>query len=377
MAKLSYLFELESCAAEQFRLETEAGTALTVQRKPSDITEIVRIEDQWQNHYGQNRRGEFPRDYVLFVATVRKEFRISDAEAALKGEGDNAWNRYRDAQTAVVNDLENAAKNLITDAAKNAAVLDAQRAERFGTLEANLRDELQKQRERLTVEVEAKKSEIEAREKAALEREASFNTKESHFVARQKQDAQIQEVKNWLQEWALTKGTSSKRNPVLVAYVVGICASAVTAFFATKNTYEILKTAGDVATLQWWQWVVIIGKSIVPLALCATFLVYFIRWASAWARQHAEEEFRNRALLIDIGRAGWLLEAVRDAQVRQTELPEILLKELSRNLFAYSSGLDADTSPQTVPDLLMKGLTKLRVKQGSDGTEVEAVRGKA
>lgn len=80
--------------------------------------------------------------------------------------------------------------------------------------------------------------------------------------------------------------------------------------------------------------------------------------------------------MLDIGRSAWLLEAVRDAQDNQKELSPELLKELSRNLFAYSAPADvSDLHPQAVTDLIMQGLASLRVKT-PDGTEVEAKRGK-
>src|SRR5205823_2225160 len=126
--------------------------------------------------------------------------------------------------------------------------------------------------------------------------------------------------------------------------------------------------------LQWWQWLLLSMKSILPFAACTTFIIYLIRWNSSWARQHAEEEFRNRARALDIGRATWLLEAVRDAQDHNKELPADLLKELAKNLFSAPIISDAtDTGPQALTDLLWQGLSSIRVKS-HDGTEIEAKR---
>jgi hypothetical protein len=134
--------------------------------------------------------------------------------------------------------------------------------------------------------------------------------------------------------------------------------------------------ATDLSKVAWWQWVLLTLRPLLALAACITFIIYFIRWSSAWARQHADEEFRNRARVLDIGRTAWLLEAVRDAQDHNKELPPELLKELSRNLFAYApSTSDSELRPHAVTDLIMQGLASLRVKT-ADGTEVEAKRGK-
>jgi hypothetical protein len=183
-------------------------------------------------------------------------------------------------------------------------------------------------------------------------------------------------VKTWLENWTLTKGTARKRWPIAVAYVFGILATGCLSAYSVYHNYDLLKSAADIAKLQWWQWVAITLKAAIPLAAFSTFLIYFIRWSSAWARQHAEEEFRNRALLIDIGRSSWLLEAVRDAQQRNKEIPTELLHELSRNLFAFSSSPDTDIHPEAISDTLLHGLSSLRLKT-PDGSEIEASRGKS
>src|SRR5208283_3386091 len=151
-----------------------------------------------------------------------------------------------------------------------------------------------------------------------------------------------------------------------------------TGFLAVLYSFQavdILK-GKDFSQVAWWQWALLSLKSIVPVASFITFVIYFIRWSISWARQHAEEEFRNRARLLDIGRSAWLLEAVRDAQDKEKELPPELLKELSRNLFTYSPFVDGgDIHPQVLSDLIMQGLASLRLKMPG-GLEFEASRSK-
>jgi hypothetical protein len=145
-------------------------------------------------------------------------------------------------------------------------------------------------------------------------------------------------------------------------------------FFGLQNS-EVLKSQ-DLSHVAWWQWALIAMKSTIPVLACLTFIIYFIRWSSAWARQHAEEEFRNRARILDIGRTAWLLEAVRDAQDNDKELPPELVKELSRNLFAYAPLSDtAEIHPQAIGDLILQGLGSIRVKT-ADGSEFEASKGR-
>jgi hypothetical protein len=207
------------------------------------------------------------------------------------------------------------------------------------------------------------------------DRAAAFETKESRYVARQKQGEQIQQIKTWLEGWSLTRGTTSKRLPISLAYSAALIVTGSLIFYASYHSYELLKSADDLAKLKWWHWVLLTLRTFLPLAAFTTFTIYFIRWADAWARQHAEEEFQNRTRLIDIGRASWLLEAVRDAHESNKDIPPDLLKELSRNLFVITPSAGGDVHPQTAADVLLQGLSSIRVKSPG-GAEVEAKRDK-
>ena len=126
--------------------------------------------------------------------------------------------------------------------------------------------------------------------------------------------------------------------------------------------------------MQLWQWCALLLKALFPLAAFTTLLVAYIRWCSGWARQHAEEEFRNRSRLFDIGRAGWLLEAVRDSKDTEWTLPPDLLRELSRNLFVTaSSNPETNFEAGTAGEALLNGLATLRVRTPGGG-EVEATK---
>lgn len=261
------------------------------------------------------------------------------------------------------------------DAAKQNADRDRQRSDRFQKFEDELRQELAGEREKLQQHSDQRAAEFEKREKAQTEKEAAFQTKEARYVSRQKQEEQIKQIQTWLERWSLTKGTTRKRWPITAAYVVALAMTALLTAYATVHNYELLKSTDDLAKLQWWHWAALTSKSFFPLAAFTTFMIYFIRWSSSWARQHSEEEFQNRIRLIDIGRASWLLEAVRDAHEQNKDIPADLLKELSRNLFTLHTGTDGDLHPQSGADILLQGLSSIRVKS-PDGVEVEAKRGK-
>ncbi len=330
-------------------------------------------EGGWVNQIPQDKRGII---CTKLTALARKHLRAIDADAGFSGSSDSEWGRFRDAQQAILNSLQETQKGLLSEFNKKSLEAEAAAKERHDKVEAELRKHYEALEEKLSQEHSQRQESLTGKEEALKQREASFDTKEARYVARQEQQNQIKQIKVWLDKWSLTSGTKQKRWPVAVAYAVG---TALTAYFAvlfSNQNAEILK-GKDLAQIAWWQWVLLSAKLVLPIAACISFVIYFIRWTSSWARLHAEEEFRNRARVLDIGRTSWLLEAVRDAQDNNKELPAELLKELSRNLFSYASPAEAnDIHPNAITDLITQGLASLRVRT-ADGSEIEAKRSKS
>lgn len=348
-------------------------TVVTIKRQPTEITDLATVHwNDWATQFPQPKGSQA---YVKLMALARKHLRAPDVEANLSASGDNAWTRYRDSQQVILNSLEETGKTLLVEFNRRSMEAEVKAKARYDELENQLRKELKTHSERLDTEHTRRMESLEESEAELRKRAESFNTKEARYVARQGQQEQLDQIKGWLEKWSLTAGTTTKRWPVTIGYICALLATgALTLWFSSQNV-EILKSK-NLAEVAWWQWALLSIKSILPLVAFTTFLIYLIRWSSAWARQHAEEEFRNRARVLDIGRSKWLLEAVRDAQDNKSELPADLLKELSRNLFTHSTGSDgSDSQPQAINELLMRGLSSIRVKS-SDGSEVEATRGK-
>lgn len=374
--QIKFVLDSNSQVIANFYLHDSAGNeAFAVVRKPESITDEAKLSDGWTNNRDENFRSQLPQLHVTLLSSARTELHANDAEAAFKGTEDSSWNRYRDAQTAVINSLQQATESLIIKASEKNAELDKARAERFEKLEVELRAQIDRERKELQLTFDTKQAQLTEREKAAVERESAFNTKEAGYVARKKQEEQIDQIKSWLNDWKLTLGTTEKRRPIFWGYITALVLTGVLTGYVTYRNYELLKSASDLAALAWWQWVAMTAKSFFPLAAFTTFMVYFIRWSSAWARQHAEEEFRNRTRLIDIGRSSWLLEAVRDSQQKGKDIPADLLKELSRNLFTNATSGETDLHPQALSDVMLQGLSSFRIKT-PDGSEVEAKRDK-
>lgn len=374
---IQYAMKEESLVIESFRLMTAKPeqSVLKIERNWAGISDTATIEEGWSSHQGNpEARAKAPQIRVSLLSLIRRELKASDLEASLTGSEDSAWNRYRNAQTKVLSSLEQAAETLLIKNSEKNAELDKARSARFEKLESDLRDQISDERKKLQNDFEAKNADLLDRQKQFAEKEATFNTKEARHVSRKMLDDQLGQVKSWLQDWSLTKGTSQKRTPIFYSYLTAIVFFGAVSAAAIYHNYLVLSRAEDPSALSWWLWAVMLAKTIFPLAAFTTFIVYFIRWSSAWAKQHADEEFHNRTRLIDIGRSSWLLEAVRDAQQSEKEIPADLLKELSRNLFSNVPSGEADMHPQAITDTIMQGLSSIRVRS-ADGSEVEATRG--
>ncbi|MFZ2281044.1 MAG: OmpH family outer membrane protein, partial [Prosthecobacter sp.] len=313
-----------------------------VDRKIEAPFDVLRFENNWQEGLSEEQRKQEVKLTFKLTSLCRKNLKAPELDASLLGDPSTAWGKYRNAQAGVLSSLQKTAGQIIVDVARENAEIEKLRSERFEKLESQLRGELTAEREKLQRQHDELVAEIERREKAYSDKEAEFQTKEARYVSRQKQDEQIKQIQAWLENWGLTKGTSRKRWPITAAYITALIVTAGLTIYATTHNYDLLKTTDDLAKLQWWHWVALASKAFFPLAAFTTFMVYFIRWSSSWAKQHSEEEFRNRTRLIDIGRSGWLLEAVRDAHEKKAEIPTDLLRELSRNLFSNANSSEGE-----------------------------------
>lgn len=307
-------------------------------------------------------------------AALHSELRASEIDAAFLDKGDSNWSKFKKAQAEILGSLQKTAQDVIVKTAEQNAAIEQARSEKFTKMELDLRTQLENERKAMEQSFQEKESLLKAREEAHEAKEAGFVTKEARYHARKLREDQIKEVQDWIKKWELTASTTKKRQWIVGAYILGLFGMGLITGFSTYHSYDLVQTADDLAKLQWWQWVALVSKSIIPLAAFVTLLGYFIRWAFAWAKQHADEEFRNRSRLFDLSRAGWLLEAASDAQDKKSEIPAELLKELSKNLFTGTVGTDGDTHVPTMQEILMKSLTSLKLKVGD--TEIEANREK-
>jgi hypothetical protein len=367
---LQYLIEYNSQIAEYFSLRTpdQNNTILEIHRDHESITDYYVITDAWLNK-NQNNQNLI----VALIAAARSELKVSQVEANLSGFLDKEWGRYLESQQTILHSLQSTAQTILIDSQRRNMELDRLRQDKFDKMEEEYKSKYKTVEEKHNTDYAKKLDDLNSRESALQKEKAEFNTLEARYVARNEQKEQIKKIQDWLEGWNITKGTTTKRTPIHVAYVIGLLLTGIIAVWFSYQNIEILKTK-ELEKLAWWHWALLTLKSLVPFLAFTTFLIYYIRWTSAWASQHTEEEFRNRNRLMDIGRSAWLLEAVRDAHDHGKQLPADLIRELSRNLFFGSTFRSTDElQPQTSCDMLLQGLSSLRIKT-PDGSEMEATK---
>ena len=362
--------QTELLKAVEFYLSGDSWT-IRIARSYDAETDSVTIGDQFVGEHQTNN----PSLVVNMWSSARRHLGALNAELGMLTGNGRPTSDLLKVHTRLVAHLEDRAQSLIVETARTHSQLEAQRHQKYTDLESSLRAQIQREREELIEAHQKKLDEIKAKEQELAEAWGKYEKEESHLVARKKREEQVSEIKAGLEKWSLTDNTKNQRIPVMIAYSIGVIGGGIFAWNASQQLLEISKNTGIAGQIEWWRWVTLSLKVAVPFAVATTCLVYFIRWSTAWARTHADEELRNRALLLDIGRSSWLLEAVRDAQERKGEIPGDLLRELSRNLFSHSRAAELDVEPSAVTDVLLQGLSSLRVKT-ADGSEVEARRGK-
>lgn len=376
---LKAILELNGRGISQFSIgEASKHAALIVYRKPELVYDEAALQTEYWNSFSNEERQSIgPLLNARLSTLVQKELRCDELQASFSGAEDTAWNRFREAQIAVLNSLQQTNQHLLIDSAKEIRTIREEEHRKNEEIRERLKRESEAHTSRLTAEHEERLKTLSAREEALAKQLADFETKESKYVARQEAKKQLDQLKEWLKDSSLTEKTVRKRRPVFIGYIVAIVTTGLLTAWLSYENVQLLKAAGtNLPQVPWWQWLGLTLKTVVPLGAFVTFLIYFIRWEADWARQHSDEELRTRARVVDIGRSSWLMEAVRDSKESKDPIPKELLEQLSKNLFTNTTSDTSELHPKSGAEVLMSQLSSLRLKS-PDGAEVEATTGGA
>lgn len=239
-------------------------------------------------------------------------------------------------------------------------------------IRASLDEQYEARQHRLEAEIEQSRANAErsaaVREQAIDERERlfaeklkQFDAQESKLVRRRK----VTDVENVLREseaFKISDSTVKKRSAVHYSMIVMLVASAVAAISL------IVMYSGNVRS---WQYLV--GASTASITFVAT-MVYYIRWNDEWFRRHADIEVMARLYRSDMVRANWIAELVSELESEgDAEVPEELIRALTRNMFAPSIQVSSTEHPLDSLGEVLKNVRELRL--GKDVFSVKAADG--
>lgn len=257
--------------------------------------------------------------------------------------------------------------------------------------------EYAEKKKRLEAEGQTFAAQVEAKERALEDKLKVIDDRDNTHVRREIRDRMLEDVKQRINQFGVSKVTQEKRRPVLIGILsllvafIGLLAWTGYEISAIDSQYfsmleairnisawgpENIKAAGlgadtiakvsatDVdRTLIFWLW----GRfTLFSFGLVGTIL-YYIKWQNRWAEQHIVSEFQLQQFYIDVNRANWVIESCLEWR-KETEsaIPKELLGSITSGLF-----INKQTEPERVihpadelASALLGTASKLKLKVG-------------
>ncbi len=213
-----------------------------------------------------------------------------------------------------------------------------------------------------------KETALNAREADLKKRIAEIDDRDSLHARRELRKSIIEKLEARNKEFRLTQGTRRLRWPVAV-----ILALAALVFGGLLAQAVIVSTKLFAEAKEWTvEMTYMVVKQSILTAGFLSVVWYAVRWYNEWFREHADEEFRSKAMVLDIERASWVVETATDwRRATNGDIPTALIERLTQDLFVSRKSIPAPTPD--VSAALLGASSKVRLKLG-DQAEVELDR---
>jgi hypothetical protein len=250
---------------------------------------------------------------------------------------------------------------------------------------------------RLEIDGQAFSAQVEAKERALDEKLKVIDDRDNTHVRREIRDRMLDDVKQRINQFGVSKITADKRRPVFVG-ILGL----LTAFFALlgwtgyeiasmdSQYFSMLETIRNISawgpekikatglgadtiakvsatdvdrTHLFWLW----GRfTLFSFGLIGTIL-YYIKWQNRWAEQHIISEFQLQQFYIDVNRANWVIESCLEwRKETDSAIPKELLGSITTGLFVNNQ-MEPDRVIHPADELasaLLGTASKLKLKVG-------------
>lgn len=316
-ASIGPIFEEDSPLLH--RLVLQSGNHWQVLVERGDSVDTVRVELAQPRHLDTGEALKVLRTVSKFIPPFGRTSAVDEVLGAELSEF------YQRREAAVLR-LEEIHQKSIEEMDRYRKRLDDQADERRAALEVKF----ERDAEAVRAEYERLTNDLDKREKALADRAAAVDSASSRDARRQIRKDLKASLANREKSFTLSDSTQQKRWPIMAMFV----ALAGVSIYSLAVSYQVGLTLPDNSI----NWANSIRTAISGLALGAT-VIYAIRWADLWFRQHAEEEFRLKRLDLDIDRASWVVEMAMEWK-RETDgdvIPAAIIDGVTRNLVVVQS----------------------------------------
>jgi hypothetical protein len=254
-----------------------------------------------------------------------------------------------------------------------------------------LESELQERRESLQNKYSSKLSKIQIEKQELDEKLKTIDDRNNTHVRREIRDKMLDDVKNRIEQFGVSRATAQKRRPVALgiillvfcflglmlhaSYEINIIADQKSGLL-TAVSIDIMKASGikpEEASMvstsafdKTYTYLLWIRFTLFSFGLIGT-LLYYIKWQNKWAEQHAISEFQLQQFYLDVNRSNWVIESCLEwRKETESSIPKELLTSITNNLFTRSeTELERVIHPaDELASALMGRASKLKLKIG-------------
>lgn len=313
------ILDQNSNLVKSFAIHLNNGIRFRVSRLDNDTKDRISIITR--NLHASKRKQAFHT-----LAALRKHFKPIDSEKVLKDNLNETVSKHYEIREAELSKLQ----ELNTEILKNQEEFRKEKEKEVSNKKEKLETKFENRREELQEKFETKEEKLKEEQEKLDEKLKEIDNRESKHVRRQLRKDLKEIFQHRNEQFSLTDGTKNLRRPINIFSILLLSIFGIgTAIYGYLLINQIL--AGSVQTS------ILINLGAKQLGLALAFgstAIFYIKWQNKWFEQHAKEEFKLKQYEVDLDRASWLVEMAFEWQEEKgTDIPEMLIDRLSKNLF--------------------------------------------
>jgi len=340
-------------------------------------------------HVNINTNLETPnQSYRLrLIADAKQEFKAFDPERTFLSTANELGAQYAALHDSTLVRLEEVATDLVSKSADQQLRLE----EEYRNKRVELEKEAHESKKRQDIEFSELVQSLNQREEDLRILRASIDDRDNTHARRETRNKLLEDVKNRIENFGVTRITEKKRSPVAgtfvfiisILFLLGIAtwieikdyhnqADLVKSAIASALPKEILRDGQTLALTKSDLYILWARLSLVVLSIIGIAL-YFVRWQNRWAEQHSGSEFQLQQFYLDVNRANWVVESGLEWHKETgSSIPNELLEKLTHNLFKAATEAPPAIHPaDELASALIGSASKLKLKAGDSEIEFD------